>query len=200
MRTSRTRSWRAFNPSAAPLTAPVARRTVLPRARILGLDPGSRHTGFGIVDCHGGDALHVASGAISTSSAAFPDRLQEIFGRVRELVTEYRPVEIAIERVFVHKNADSALKLGQARGAALCAVFAATAEIFEYSPREVKMAVVGAGGADKRQVQHMVKALLRLNGRLNADAADALAVALCHIYGRQLRSLLNPLPSWGRLG
>lgn len=160
------------------------------RVRILGLDPGSRHTGYGIVDCNGADASYVACGAISTVQKDFPGRLQEIFEGVRDLVEQHRPTEIAIERVFVNRNVDSALKLGQARGAALCGVFASAAEVFEYSPREVKMAVVGSGAADKLQVQHMVRALLKVEGKLGADAADALAVALCHVHGRGMRHLL----------
>jgi crossover junction endodeoxyribonuclease RuvC len=160
-------------------------------ARILGLDPGSRHTGFGIVDCHGASTVYVTSGAISTPDGTLPIRLQAIFERVRALVEEYRPAEIAIERVFVKRNPDSALKLGQARGAALCGAFTGAAAVFEYSPREIKMAIVGAGGAEKRQVQHMVKALLQLDARLKADAADALAVALCHAHGRTLRARLG---------
>lgn len=159
--------------------------------RVLGLDPGSRNTGFGVVDVTGPATTHVASGAITTSAEAFPERLQQIYAQVRELVARYGPAEIAVERVFVHRNADSALKLGQARGAALCGVFAAAAQVFEYSPREIKMAVVGSGSADKTQVQHMVRALLCLNGRVSADAADALAVALCHAHGRSLRRLLG---------
>lgn len=159
--------------------------------RVLGLDPGSRHTGFGIVDFAGPACSHIASGAISTIGDGFAERLQQIFEQVRALIVRYSPAEIAIERVFVHRNADSALKLGQARGAALCGAFAAAVQVFEYSPREIKMAVVGSGGADKVQVQHMVKTLLCLNGRVNADAADALAVALCHAHGRSLRRLLN---------
>ncbi len=159
--------------------------------RVLGLDPGSRHTGYGIVDFTGPAATYIASGAIDTSGEAFSQRLQRIFAEVRELIARYSPAEIAIERVFVHRNADSALKLGQARGAALCGAFSAAVQVFEYSPREIKMAVVGSGSADKVQVQHMVKALLSLNGRLTADAADALAVALCHAHGRSLRRLLG---------
>jgi crossover junction endodeoxyribonuclease RuvC len=103
----------------------------------------------------------------------------------------YAPAEIAIERIFMHRNADSALKLGQARGAALCGAFAAAVRVYEYSPREIKVAVVGKGSADKVQVQHMVGALLSLNRRLSADAADALAVAICHAHGRHLRRLLG---------
>lgn len=197
MPTSRSRSWRAFDPSApragvaAPTRGVSSVRLVSTSARILGLDPGSRHTGFGILECRGGEASYLACGAISTTADHFADRLQQIFQRVRQLVEEYQPTEIAIERVFVNKNPDSALKLGQARGAALCGAFSSTVEVFEYSPRQVKMAVVGTGAADKPQVQHMVKALLRLDGRLNADAADALAIALCHVHGRQVHALLQ---------
>lgn len=196
MRTSRTRSWRSFDPATLQTRGAAVVELSLPQVRrgsqtfrILGLDPGSRHTGFGIVECRGSEAHYIASGAISTTETHFAHRLQQIFHRVGELVTEYRPSEIAIERVFVNKNVDSALKLGQARGAALCGVFASAAEVFEYSPREVKMAVVGSGGADKRQVQHMVRALLKVQGKMTADAADALAIALCHLHGRQLRQL-----------
>lgn len=159
--------------------------------RVLGLDPGSRHTGFGIVDCSGSVTQYIASGAISTNGEDFSTRLQHIFEQVRQLIAQYTPAEIAIERVFVHRNADSALKLGQARGAALCGAFAGAVQVFEYSPREIKLAVVGSGNADKVQVQHMVKALLSLTVRVNADAADALAVALCHAHGRSLRRLLG---------
>jgi len=158
---------------------------------VLGLDPGSRLTGFGIIDCDGSDTRYVASGAIATPAGEFPTRLQVIFERVRDLVIEYQPGEIAIERIFVQRNPDSALKLGQARGAALCGAFTGAAEVFEYSPREIKMAIVGTGGAEKRQVQHMVKALLCLQARLGADAADALAVALCHAHGRALRARIG---------
>jgi len=162
--------------------------------RILGLDPGSRLTGFGVIDCDGPSTTHVASGVIATPGGDLPARLQVIYQRVRELVIEHRPGEIAVERVFVSRNPDSALKLGQARGAALCGAFTAAALVFEYSPREIKMAIVGAGGAQKHQVQHMVKALLQLQARPGADAADALAVALCHAYGRALRARLGAAP------
>ncbi len=193
MRTSRSRSWRAFDP-AAPAAVPLRVVPRAARARILGLDPGSRLTGFGVIDCDGASTRYVASGAIATPVGEFPARLQVIFERVRELVVEFRPEEIAIERVFVKRNPDSALKLGQARGAALCGAFNGAAAVFEYSPREIKMAIVGVGGAEKRQVQHMVKALLQLQARLSADAADALAVALCHAHGRTLRARLGAAP------
>jgi crossover junction endodeoxyribonuclease RuvC len=155
--------------------------------RILGLDPGSQATGFGIVDWREGQASYVASGAIRTSGAEFPPRLRQIFEGVVGLMREYAPAEVAIERVFMHRNADSALKLGQARGAAICAVFGSASEVYEYAPREVKLAVVGKGGAQKEQVQLMVRTLLGLRGELGADAADAIGIALCHAYSREAR-------------
>lgn len=155
------------------------------RIRILGLDPGSQVTGYGVIDWMGGDACYVASGGIRTSGAEFPPRLRQIYEGVQTLMREYGPREVAIERVFMHRNADSALKLGQARGAALCAVFADDPEVYEYAPREVKLAVVGAGGAQKEQVQLMVRTLLKLQGELGADAADAIGIALCHAYSRE---------------
>ena len=158
--------------------------------RILGLDPGSQATGFGIIDWIGGAPRYVASGAIRTSGEAFPPRLRQIFDGVVELMREYRPSEVAVERVFMHRNADSALKLGQARGAALCAAYASDPAVYEYAPREVKLAVVGQGGAQKEQVALMVMTLLKLDGRLAPDAADAVGVALCHAYSRQTQQAL----------
>jgi crossover junction endodeoxyribonuclease RuvC len=159
--------------------------------RILGIDPGSQATGFGIIDWRDGQALYVASGAIRTSGAAFAPRLRQIFDGVLELVREYEPREVAIERVFMHRNADSALKLGQARGAAICAVFSGSAGLYEYAPREVKLAIVGQGGAQKEQVQLMVRNLLRLQGDLGPDAADAIGLALCHAYSRSARQAVD---------
>lgn len=152
--------------------------------RILGIDPGSQATGFGIVDWSGGHAHYVASGAIRTRGDSFPPRLRQIFDGVLELVREYRPAEVAIERVFMHRNADSALKLGQARGAAICAAYSSASHLYEYAPREVKLAIVGQGGAQKEQVQLMVRRLLCLEGELQSDAADAIGLALCHAYCR----------------
>lgn len=166
--------------------------------RILGLDPGSQTTGFGVIDWIGGSARYVASGAIRTSGAAFPPRLRQIFDGVAELMREYRPSEVAVERVFVHRNADSALKLGQARGAALCAAFAMDPAVYEYAPRQVKLAVVGQGGAQKEQVKLMVMTLLKLDGRLGSDAADAVGVALCHAYSRQTQQALAAATARGR--
>lgn len=171
---------------SARLTQPVGRDEAV---RILGVDPGSRVTGFAVIDWSEGQARYVVSGAIRTSGAEFPPRLRQIFEGVLEVMREYAPREVAIERVFMHRNADSALKLGQARGAALCAAFASDPMVFEYAPREVKQAVVGRGGAAKEQVQLMVRQLLRLEGDIGADAADALGIALCHAYSRQMREI-----------
>lgn len=153
--------------------------------RILGIDPGSRLTGFGLIDVDGPRSRYVDSGCVRVAGADFATRLGEIFTGISELVREYRPDEIALERVFVHRNVDSALKLGQARGAALCAVAVAGVPVHEYSPSQIKQAVVGRGGAAKAQVQHMVTALLGLRRAPQADAADALAAALSHAQLRQ---------------
>ncbi len=152
--------------------------------RILGLDPGSRITGYGVVDAGRFGVRYVASGCIRVGNGAMPGRLLEIHRHVAELVDAYTPAEIAIERVFMHRNADSALKLGQARGAALCGACHTGAPVFEYAPRAVKQTITGTGAAEKTQILHMIKALLALQGRLSADAADALAIALCHAQHR----------------
>lgn len=156
--------------------------------RILGIDPGSRITGFGVIDIDGSRVRYVTSGCVKVGSEALPARLQEIFTGVAEIVQGYRPDQMAIERVFMARNADSALKLGQARGAAICAATSRELVVSEYSAREVKQAVVGKGGATKQQVQHMVCALLKLKTVPQADAADALAVALCHGHTHQTLS------------
>lgn len=157
--------------------------------RILGIDPGSIVTGFGVIDLTGPQTLYVASGNIRVGRGDVASRLRQIFDHVSELVASHAPGEIAIERVFMHVNPDSALKLGQARGAALCGAIGGGASVHEYTPREVKLAVTGTGAADKAQVQHMVKALLGVEGKLAADAADALAIAICHANHRALRSV-----------
>lgn len=154
--------------------------------RILGIDPGSRYTGFGVLDFVGDKANYVASGTVKSLDGDFPDRLKQIFTSMTKIVSEYRPDVVAIESVFMHKNAGSALKLGQARSAALCATFGFEVEVFEYAPREIKLAVVGTGAATKDQVQHMVVALLSLQGIPGSDAADALAAALCHGHQRRI--------------
>ena len=159
--------------------------------RILGIDPGSRITGFGVIEVSAKPdrCAYVVSGCIRMQYNDMMSRMREIFDSVHLLVCEHKPEEIAIERVFVHRNADSALKLGQARAAALCASFPQDIPVFEFAPREIKLAVVGRGGAEKSQVQHMVKIMLSLEGDLQADAADALAVALCRAGRRSAPSL-----------
>lgn len=157
--------------------------------RILGIDPGSQITGYGIVDSGSRVAKAVTWGTVKTSGD-HASRLREIFTAFEAIVGEYRPDEIAIERVFVHRNADSALKLGQARAAALCGTFARAAEVHEYSPRHIKKAVVGTGGAGKEQVQQMIGMLLGIRGALQADAADALAVAVCHANSRTTSAIM----------
>lgn len=158
--------------------------------RILGIDPGSRLTGFGLVDVDGEHVRYVTSGSVQSPDGEFHERLKLIYDSVRRIVTDYEPGVLAIESVFVHRNASSALKLGHARSAALCATFVADIEVFEYAPREIKQAVVGSGSASKEQVQHMVASLLRLDGRPSPDAADALAAALCHGHRRRLDARL----------
>jgi crossover junction endodeoxyribonuclease RuvC len=181
----RTRSWRAFDPDAS--------RTPLPQAaglRILGIDPGSRRTGYGVIERRGADWVHVAHGCVTATGAAdsLAQRLRVIFESLGQLIAAHGPEEVAIERVFVNRNIDSALKLGQARGAALCAVPKGL-PVFEYAPRAIKLALVGSGAADKVQVAHMVRTLLGLQGRISPDAADALAVAVCHAHSRALAEL-----------
>jgi len=141
--------------------------------RVLGIDPGSQCTGYGVLDAVGPRLIYVASGVIRTPQGSFAGRLCEIFTCVRSIVAQYRPHEIAIERVFVDRNPDSALKLGQARGAAICGTVEANAEVFEYATRQIKLAVVGSGSAEKAQVQLMMRSLLKLDGPVAADAADA---------------------------
>ena len=153
--------------------------------RILGIDPGSRITGFGIIEVNGDRAIAVQHGVIKAGTGEFPERLGIIFAGIRDLIDEHQPAEVAIETVFVSRNAGSALKLGQARGAAICAAISQGIPVSEYAPRSVKQAIVGRGGADKVQVQHMVMVLLQLQEKLQEDAADALAVALCHQHTQQ---------------
>ncbi|WGL18068.1 crossover junction endodeoxyribonuclease RuvC [Microbulbifer bruguierae] len=153
--------------------------------RILGIDPGSRKTGYGLIDIERSSARYVASGVIRLPDGPLPERLKLIFDAVSQIAQQYQPHEMAIENVFMSKSAGSALKLGQARGAAIVAATHADLPVAEYEARKVKQAVVGNGGADKLQVQHMVKTLLRLPASPQEDAADALAVALCHMHTMQ---------------
>lgn len=147
---------------------------------ILGIDPGSRKTGFGVINKIGSRHEYVASGVIRLNGAPLPERLKVIYQSLCEVIEEYCPQHVAIEQVFMAKSAGSALKLGQARGAAVVAAVNSDLPVYEYEAKKIKQSVVGNGGADKTQVQHMVQQILRLSGTPQEDAADALAVALCH--------------------
>jgi crossover junction endodeoxyribonuclease RuvC len=153
---------------------------------ILGIDPGSNITGFGVIEVVGNKYNYIASGSISTTKNHLSKQLREIFDGISALIGLHHPEEVAIEQVFIHANVNSALKLGQARGAAIVAVSEENIKIAEYSARQVKQAVVGYGNAEKSQVQHMVKLLLKLKDKLQPDEADALAVAICHANSRGL--------------
>ncbi|MEW8505297.1 MAG: crossover junction endodeoxyribonuclease RuvC [Candidatus Thiodiazotropha sp.] len=150
--------------------------------RIIGIDPGSRQTGYGLIDSDGMHSVYLTHGVLKLSGQPLPPRLGEIFSAVTHLIQEYQPQVMAIEEVFVAKNPASALKLGQARGAAICAAVDRGLSVVEYTPTRIKQAVVGTGRADKEQIQHMVKMILGLRERPQADAADALAVALSHAH------------------
>ena len=153
--------------------------------RILGIDPGSRITGYGVIELVGQQAICIANGCLRVGDGELAHRLKGIFTGLQEIIEKHRPEEMAIESVFVQRNVDSALKLGQARGVAISAVALNSISVDEYTPKQIKKAVVGKGNASKDQVQHMVKAILSLGKAPAEDAADALAVALCHGYHRQ---------------
>ena len=155
--------------------------------RILGIDPGSRITGYGIVEVQGARSRALASGVIKLGEQPLEQRLLRLLTGLRELIQAHRPDEVAMEQVFVKRNVASALVLGQARGAALCAVAEAGLPLHEYAPASIKQAIAGSGRAEKPQVQRMVKMLLNLPAVPEEDAADALACALCHAHGRTLK-------------
>jgi crossover junction endodeoxyribonuclease RuvC len=164
--------------------------------RVLGIDPGSRITGYGIVDQLGNRLVHVDNGAIFTDSATdFAGRLKRIFDGLSAVIAEYHPDQVAVENIFFSTNAQSALKLGQARGAAIVAVVHAGLPVAEYTALQVKQAVVGQGRAEKGQVQQMLKALLGLPEIAQADASDALAVAITHINSYELLRHAGPAVS-----
>ena len=148
--------------------------------RILGIDPGSRTTGYGVIEMMGNEFRYIESGALRIRGESLPERLHAIFDSVSEVLDRCQPTDFAIENVFMHRNADSALKLGQARGAAICSVANRDIKVYEYTPAEIKQSVVGKGNAAKPQVQMMVRALLNLKTNPQADEADALACAICH--------------------
>ncbi|WP_370979247.1 crossover junction endodeoxyribonuclease RuvC [Agaribacterium sp. ZY112] len=160
---------------------------------VLGVDPGSRKTGFGLVDSSAAKPVYVASGVIRIpTELSLPERLHYIYANLLEVIDKYRPEQCAVEDVFMAKNARSALKLGQARGAAIVAASCRGLAVSEYEARKVKQSIVGTGAADKTQVQHMVTSLLKLSATPQEDAADALAVALCHINSERLSAQISP--------
>lgn len=160
---------------------------------VLGIDPGSRITGYGIIEQQGNRLVHVDNGAIFTDSAKdFAGRLKQIFDGLTAVIAHFHPDEAAVENIFFSTNVQSALKLGQARGVAIVAAVNAGLPVAEYTALQVKQAVVGQGRAEKGQVQKMLKALLGLPEVAQADASDALAVAVCHINSRVLRTTAGP--------
>jgi crossover junction endodeoxyribonuclease RuvC len=158
--------------------------------RIIGIDPGSRVTGYGVIESSAGRQRIVAFGRICTDAGALPQRLLQIQNALTEILREHRPAEAAVEQVFVKRNATTAMVLGQARGVALCTAAAAGLAVTEYAATQIKQAITGSGRAEKPQVAHMVKLLLKLTEPPPSDAADALAVALCHA---QVRSTLSTI-------
>lgn len=154
---------------------------------LLGIDPGSRFTGYGIIETQGNHLRHVASGTIKLGDGDYPERLRRIYTELETVIRAHVPLEAAIEKVFMNKNADSALKLGQARGVAMVACSLQQLPLSEYSANHIKQSLVGRGHATKSQIQHMVKVLLNLRESPPTDAADALAVAICHAHHRQSR-------------
>jgi len=156
--------------------------------RILGIDPGSIKTGFGVIEVRGTQIFYIASGVIRLPRKPLPERLGIIFQSVQEIMQEHQPDEMAVEEVFLAKNPSSALKLGQARGAAITACVNKGLPVSEYAARLVKQSLVGSGAADKSQIQYMVTKLLKLSAEPGEDAADALAIAICHYHHGRGRS------------
>jgi len=167
---------------------------------ILGIDPALRTTGFGVIEKQGSRLRYIASGTIKTGSeTALPPRLKVILASISEVIATYRPACSAIEKVFVNVNPQSTLLLGQARGAAITALVAADLDVAEFTPTQIKQAVVGTGKASKAQVQDMVARLLKLPGLPGSDAADALAVAICHAHTHDALSLIGALSAGAAL-
>jgi len=166
------------------------------RHRVLGIDPGSRNTGYGVIDTDGQRSACVARGCVRVGQHAWPERLGLIFDEVAALVAEHRPHEMAVEQLIFARDATAALKIGQARGAVLCAGLKGGVVVHEYSPKSVKLAVVGTGNAEKSQVQHMVRILLSLSDQPGEDEADALAIALCHAHSMGIPQRKRAAASW----
>lgn len=158
--------------------------------RVLGIDPGSRNTGLGVVETTADGLCSIAFRRIRMSSEALPERLGMIYRGVESVINDFQPDAVAVEQVFFSKNAKSALILGQARGSAVCAAVNLERPVYEYSALQIKRAVVGSGNAKKEQVQHMVRILLGLTVTPGEDEADALACAICHIHTEQVQQKL----------
>lgn len=158
---------------------------------ILGIDPGTRCTGYGIIWIKNSQQECISYGQITPKTNVLSERLFQIYDSILEIIRHHQPTHVAIEQIFVHHNANSALKLGQARGAALVAAASGSLTVAEYSPRQIKQATVGYGNATKEQMQHMTKVLLKLEKTPPSDAADALAVALCHSHHQTVLHKIN---------
>jgi crossover junction endodeoxyribonuclease RuvC len=177
----------ALNGGASPASLPTA------TVRIIGIDPGSLRTGYGIIESDAsGQLRHVAHGCLNVSGQPFLERIGAIYRELKQIIGTYHPEQAAIEQVFMARNADSALKLGQARGAALVALLEAGLPVEEYTALQIKKAAVGGGHAAKEQVQSMVRWLLKLSENPQADAADALACAICHAHHGRTRQRWQP--------
>ena len=162
--------------------------------KIFGIDPGSRITGYGVIQSSGKKLKMIDFGVIKTKEKDFIKRLPIIFSGIEDLMDIHDPDMVAIENVFMHRNADSALKLGQARAAAISGTFKKGLDVFEYSAREVKLALVGTGSAEKEQVREMVKLILGIKNKdLNLDESDALAIAICHAHSHPMKSIVKEL-------
>lgn len=159
------------------------------KIRIIGIDPGSRCTGYGVIDSDGIRHKYISSGYVKITGDELPERLGMIFSEIAVVIEKWQPQTMGIEQVFVNKNVDSALKLGQARGAAICAGTNAKLDVGEYTPRAIKKAVVGNGSADKEQIQQMMKLLLKLDFVPQSDEADGLAIAICHANHMNIKAL-----------
>lgn len=190
---------RVTDKDADPTPGPIQRQLGSGTAggrRILGIDPGSRTTGYAVIDSDGIRSRRVASGCVRVGQHPWPDRLGLIFSEIADLVRTYAPQEMAVEQLIFARDPVAALKLGQARGAILCAGLQGGMRIHEYSPKSVKRAVVGTGGAEKSQVQHMVRILLALDAEPSEDEADALALAICHANSLGLPTRKRASSSW----
>ncbi len=166
------------------------------RRRIIGIDPGSRTTGYAVIDSDGKHSTRVSSGCIRVGHESWPERLGIIFNEIALLVRGYAPQEMAVEQLIFARDPVAALKLGQARGAIICAALQGGVQVHEYSPKSVKQAVVGTGAAEKSQVQHMVRILLALETEPAEDEADALALALCHAHSLGIPARKRASASW----